>query len=74
MACGQTARPANIYAMTLGGQIGLGMCDRLAMLHEVGGILRASTFAEVDRTEWGLAACLRFLGYGSGDRIWLHTG
>ena len=66
---------ANIHAMTLGRHLGPGMRDRPALIHEApDGSVTCHSFAEVDRAATGLAAFLRGLGYGRGDRIGLHTG
>jgi len=66
---------ANIHAMTLGRHLGPAMRDRPAMIHETAtGAVETLSFAQVDRAAKGLAATLRALGYGRGDRIGLHCG
>lgn len=66
---------ANIYHMTLGRHLGPGDRDRTAIVCEYpdGSIIR-QTFAEVEAASTGLAAGLRALGYGKGDKIAVHTG
>jgi len=69
------AADVNIHAMTLGLHLGPSTRHQTALIHEQpDGSVMLQTFAEVDRAATGLAAFLRGLGYGRGDRIGLHTG
>lgn len=65
----------NIHAMTLGRHLGPQMRDKAALIYEEpNGTVTRQSFAQVNRAATSLAARLRGLGYGRGDRIGLHTG
>lgn len=65
----------NIYTATIGRYLGPQDRDRPAMIYEApDGTVTTQSFADVDAASTALAARLRALGYGRGDRVAIHTG
>ena len=66
---------ANIYHMTVGGQIAAGRGAAPALVFErADGTAETWTFAGIEAAARALAARLRALGAGRGDPVGLHTG
>lgn len=65
---------ANIYAMTVGAQIGAGNGSRVAMIFEQADGVATWTFDQIEQSSTALAAHLRGLGLGRGSLVGVHTG